>query len=152
MSGEHVPLEPDAEAQQLLRLCDGNMGGAVRILDGQLNTLHARAQVLMGLAGVVVTVTGFSGRTIAGTSLFGQVTVVLGLAVVLGSAVWLYGRALHIRWLTRELGRPDADALVAIIQRRNAKTSACHQAGVVLCLGLALYGLAIASMLLSPGG
>jgi hypothetical protein len=145
-------VTPRREAELILRLNDGDLLQALDLLDRQLGTLHTRAQVLMSLAGVVVTVTGFSGRTIAGTSPLGQASIVAGLAVVLTSAVWLYARVMRIRWFTSALDAEPADALEAMIERRNRKTAAYQIGGAILCAGFALYCLAIASMLLSPAG
>ena len=51
-----------AEAKTLLELNNHNLMAALEVAQRQLDTIYARAQVLMSLAGIVVTVTGFSGR------------------------------------------------------------------------------------------
>src|SRR5688572_12322657 len=53
-----------------------------RLLDAQLTVLHARAQSLIQLAGVVITVTGFSGRIIADTNPAAQSLIVGGVVLV----------------------------------------------------------------------
>lgn len=145
-----MPLEPGDEARRILAISSGDLGRALGLLEGQLNTLHARAQVLLSLAGVVVTVTGFSGRIVAGTNRFAQGAILLGVGFVLASAVWLYLRVTVIRWVTAEDATEDDELLVRILERRNRKTRAYRLGGKLLLVGFTLYLAAIATMLLNP--
>ncbi len=146
---KNIKISAKQESEQIKTLVKGNLLQALNILEGQMNVLHLRAQVLMSLAGIVITVTGFSGRTIAGTSLIAQIMIVIGLATVLASAVWTFLRVMTIRWLTAEnLDDPDL-ALINIIERRNRKTRAFVTGGKILCLGLLLYAVAFSIMLLN---
>ncbi len=145
-----MPLAPRDEARRILAYASGDAGRALGMLEGQLNTLHARAQVLLSLAGVVVTVTGFSGRLVAGTNRFAQTAIILGLLFVLASAVWLFLRVTLVRWVTAEEGEEPEELLETIIHRRNRKTRAYRQGGKLLLLGFTLYLVAIATMLLHP--
>ena len=65
-------MSPQNEAKAILKLCKEDPKAALEIVESQLNTLYARAQILLSLAGIVVTVTGFSGRLIAGSSPLAQ--------------------------------------------------------------------------------
>lgn len=143
-------MNSQQEAQRLLDVCQGDVVKALDILEGQLNVLHMRAQVITSLAGVVITVTGFSGRIIAGSNLVGMWSIVLGLGVVLASAIWTMVKVMPIRWITRDLHSTDLQALVDIIDRRNRKTIAYQRGGVILSVGMTLYGIAVAQMLLNP--
>lgn len=138
------------EANKILSLTNHDMLKALELLEKQLNTLHARAQVLMSLAGIVVTVTGFSGRLIAATSSISQILVISGLVTVLISAVWVFSRVMGIKWVTTGLTENSAESLEKIIERRNRKTWAYSRGGVILCIGLVLYSIAFAMMLLNP--
>ncbi len=138
------------EAQNILHLTQNNIMQSMQIVETQLNTLYTRAQVLLSLAGIVITVTGFSGRIIAGTTLTGQILIISGLATVLFSALWVYSKVMGIKWITGEL-KPDAiETLVTIIERRNKKTKAYCVGGKILGIGLFLYCTAVATMLLNP--
>lgn len=140
---------PENEVTRLLTLTEGSTLKAIEILEKQLNTLYARAQVLMSLAGVTLTITGFSGRSIAAANVAAQILVVCGLAVVLASAVWIYIRVMSIRWITAE-AQPDTQAYLAgIIKRRNQKTVAYSVGGKILLFGLVLYCIAFSIMLLN---
>ena len=138
------------EANNILSLTKNDLLKALELLEKQLNTLHLRAQVLMSLAGIVLTVTGFSGRLIAATSLISQILVIFGLATVLTSAVWVFSQVMRIKWVTTCLAENAAESLEKIIERRNRKTKAYSRGGVILCTGLLFYAVAFAMMLLNP--
>ncbi|OQX95644.1 hypothetical protein B6I21_04365 [candidate division KSB1 bacterium 4572_119] len=141
------------EAIGILALTENDFLKALEVLERQLNVLHMRAQVLMSLAGIVITVTGFSGRLIAGTSLVAQISVIAGLATVLASAVWVFLKIMSIKWITNNIYQRDGLAcIVEILERRNAKTRAFSIGGKILCVGLLLYSIAFSIMLLSPHG
>lgn len=138
------------EANKILLLTNQDMLKALELLEKQLNTLHARAQVLMSLAGIVVTVTGFSGRLIAATSLISQILVIAGLVTVLISAIWVFAQVMGVKWVTAGLTENHSESLERIIERRNRKTRAYSRGGVMLCIGLILYSIAFGMMLVKP--
>ena len=140
----------DTEARAILDGKGGDRLAALAVVQGQLDTLHNRAQVLVSLAGVVVTVTGFSGRLIAGSSDFAQDFLVAGLGVVLASAIWVFVRVMRVRWLTALLARDPENALREALANRERKTRAYAVGGLILFTGLALYCVAVAAMLLNP--
>jgi len=143
---------PKEEAVAILAVCEDSPARALRFLERQLFIIYNRAQVLVSLAGVVVTVTGFSGRLIAATNRIGQITLVTGLLLVLLSAAYVYAKVMRVTWITREITHdPVADALVRIIDLRNEKTTAYSRGGYILFAGLFLYGIAISIMLMNPG-
>lgn len=145
-------MTPEQEADVILSLAEGDRLRALELVERQLNILHGRAQVLLSLAGVVVTVTGFSGRTIAGTSSLSRILVITGLGVVLLSAIWLYSKVMKIKWVTGEVGEEITASIAAILLRRNAKTRAYTVGGIILCIGITIYCAAVALMLLAPTG
>jgi Zn-dependent protease with chaperone function len=143
-------MNAESEAKAILKLADNNLKGALEIAERQLNTIYTRAQVLLSLAGMVVTVTGFSGRLIAGSSSVAQAFLVAGLFVSLSSAIWVFLRVMGVRWVTVFLDE-DADyALQETIIRRDRKTKSYQIGGIILCIGLILYCISIALMLLDP--
>ncbi len=123
---------------------------ALKVAEQQLNVVYTRAQVLMSLAGMVVTVTGFSGRLIAGSSTLAQVFLVAGLFVSLSSAAWVFRRVMRVRWVTSLASEDQATALENALERRDRKTSAYTIGGTLLFIGLLLYGISIALMLIDP--
>ena len=142
-------MTTEDEAQAILKLTK-DFAGSVRIVQQQFDVLYARAQSLIALAGITVTVTGFSGRIIAATNTAAQIFIIAGLAVVLLSAFWMFLRVLKIRWVTSEITDDATGSLSAMLARRNQKTRAISQGGMMLFVGLGLYFVAIAIMLANP--
>lgn len=140
------------EIEMVLKLCSNDLREALKIYDQQLNVLQSRAQVLMSLAGIVLTITGFSGYRIAGSGRFAQICVIVGLAVVLFSAIWVWKKVLNIRWMTSDLHGENEEILSRIIDRRNAKTRAYTIGGFILCIGFVIYSIAFARMLIVTVG
>ena len=138
------------EAKEILALHQGNRLGALALVQEQLNTIYARSQVLVSLASVILTVTGFSGRLIAGTSAWAQGFLIAGLVIVLTSAVFIFLRIMTIRWLTKDLGLPLEKHIVSALTTRDRKTKAVREGGMILFLGLSLYLVAVTIMLLNP--
>lgn len=140
------------EAEALLARLGGREEflAVYQLLDAQLGTIHSRAQSLMQLAGVVITVTGFSGRIIADTSNVAQLFIVSGVALVAGAAGVALVFVTPVRWMSRDLHLPDHQWVVATLRRRNRKSRAVLAASALLVLGITLYMVAIALMLLHP--
>lgn len=144
------PMDSETEATRILDMCEGRLLDAMGVLERQFSTLHNRAQVLFGFCGVVVTVTGFSGRLIAGTNNAAQFFIVAGLAVVISCALYIFHSVMTLRWTTQRLDVSNELTLTRVIERRNIKTAAYKRGGYILFLGLILYTTAIAIMLLNP--
>lgn len=143
-------MKEEEEARRILTLVQGDVPKALGILHEQLNVLYARAQSLVGLAGVVVTVTGFSGRIIAATNRPSQLFIISGLALVLFSAWWVFWKVMRIRWVTGEITDDIPASITRVLFHRNDKTSALMFGGMLLFGGLLLYFIAIAIMLSNP--
>ncbi|WP_437816282.1 hypothetical protein [Sorangium sp. So ce1078] len=120
------------------------------ILERQFSVLHNRAQVLIGLCGIVITTTGFSGRLIAGTSRAAQGLIIAGVATVLLSATLIVWGVQHIRWLTQQPGNDMRGWLLVSLAYRDRKTTIYRVAIAFLLVGLSFYVIAIAMMLLDP--
>lgn len=142
---------PEAEARQITAFYGAERGAALALVERQLNALHMRAQILIGFAAVAVTTTGFSGRLIAGTNTAAQVCIILGLAVILASCLFVFGRVLAVEWvISRYLGADFAASLAAMLDYRNRKTAAYRLGCLGVFIGLIIYAVAIAIMLLNP--
>lgn len=144
------PMDSETEATRILEMCGGRLMDAMAVLERQFSTLHNRAQVLFSFCGIVVTVTGFSGRLIAGTNTAAQVLIVSGLAAVIGCAFYIYHSVMTLRWATQRLDETNERTMRRVIERRNCKTTAYKRGGYFLFFGIILYALAIAIMLLNP--
>ncbi|MFO0555772.1 MAG: hypothetical protein U0271_45770 [Polyangiaceae bacterium] len=137
----------DREARRILRLCKDDTLKAYEVVERQLGVLVMRAQVILSLSGIVITVTGFSGKNIAQTSSLARTSVVAGLVIVLlGAAVAVSG-VLRLRWLTESIEEDPLATLSAGIALRNTKSRFLAVAMVLFVVGFALYCLAVAQLL-----
>ena len=144
-------LTRDEEADRILSAYgQTHFDQVMAMLERQFMVLHNRAQVLLGLAGVVVTTTGFSGRLIAGTDTTAQWLIIAGIAFALLSASLVVWGVLHLRWLTMHPGTETRDWLLTVLRYRDTKTHFYRVAIVLMLVGLVFYVGAIAIMLLNP--
>lgn len=143
-------MSPAEEAAAILKLADNDTRMAFDIIQKQFDVMYGRAQSVVGMASIIVTVTGFSGRLIAGTNVAAQVFVIAGLAVALLGAGWVVWRVMLIDWLTAHLSEDPVASLGRMVATRNAKTRAVAVGGWLLLAGLTLYFVAISIMLANP--
>jgi hypothetical protein len=139
---------PEEEADHLLSLYDGDAGKIMSILHGQLTNLTGRAQVLLQLAGLTITVTGFSGASIARSGPLAAWLVVSGLVVVLVAASLSMGGILRIRWMTQLAPTTLRATIIYAIEMRDGKTRVFGRSLALLIVGLALYIGSVAILLL----
>jgi hypothetical protein len=139
------------ESRRLLEFYGSDRFGMISLLERQLGVLHMRAQVVIGFAAVGVTTTGFSGRLIAGTNVYAQVSIIAGLAIILLGCLYLFLRALSVDWvISRSLGGDTGQTVESILNHRNRKTCAYRRGSAVVLFGFLIYALSIAIMLLNP--
>jgi len=141
----------DAEVEGLVDTFGDRREVIIGVLERQLNALHLRGQVVIGFGAVVVTTTGFSGRLIAGTNDLAQVAIIAGLLIVLAGCYWIFLKVMKVHWIiSRSLKGDWKQSLLTIIQCRDRKTRALHLGSYGVLVGLGVYALAIAIMLLNP--
>src|SRR3954470_20231476 len=106
---------PPEEADHLLQLHGGDTGMAdcLRVISGQFVVLQTRSQLLLTLATIVMTITGFSGPRIAASGLFARYAMAIGLVLTLVAIVVLLLN-LRIRWLTQFHESSPRETLVAV--------------------------------------
>ena len=141
------PLTPEEEARVLQErypdpaACDG-------VITRQFDVLQTRTHMMLTLATLTLTITGFSGPKIAASTLFSRYTMVLGLICVLVSIVVTLLGTLRIRWLTQIGGALHRDALAHMIAYRNRKTRLFRVELTFLVIGLALYVSSVVAYML----
>ncbi|MEW5738672.1 MAG: hypothetical protein AB1938_07075 [Myxococcota bacterium] len=135
------------EVRRIIAFSNGDKARAFDVVEKQLSVLVLRTQVLLSLSGIVVTVTGFSGRTIAQTSEVARALIAVGIVVVLLSAGVAIGGVLRLKWLTQELGDDLEATLVRMLELRNSKAKFLSVALVAFVVGFGCYVAAIALML-----
>jgi hypothetical protein len=144
-------LTRDEEVQQITRF-HGELGaGAIyTLLERQFAVLTSRAQILLGLCGIMITTTGFSGRMIAGTNPLAQLMIIIAMGTVLVAATITVRGLLKLKWLTQFPAANTEEWLEMALDYRDKKTALYDWATIVLTVGLALYAVAIGLMLHSP--
>jgi len=137
------------EAEQILKLSRGDEQRAYDMVERQLSVLVLRTQVMLSLSGIVITVTGFSGRAIAETSNLARWSIASGIMIVLLSAAAAIWGVLRLSWLTQTI---DEDALTMLtrgVEIRNAKSRFLRASLILFIAGFSLYCFAIAQLLIA---
>ena len=133
--------DPDSEARELLALHGGGRDALARafdLLSRQFLVIQHRSQLLLTLATITLTITGFSGPKMAESGPAARIGLVAGLIFVLLAIVLLLAN-LRIRWLTHFIGPDPQRSLVEVLRYRNAKTSWYLVQIVLLAIGLGCY-------------
>ncbi len=137
----------EAEARAILSLCEGSRLKAFDKIEAQLSVLVLRTQVMLSLSGIVITVTGFSGRAIAETSTLARTSIIAGLLLVFAAAAAGVWGVLRLKWLTQSIHEDILVTLQAAISIRNRKSKSLRSALALFIAGFGLYCLAIAQLL-----
>lgn len=140
----------NADNDELEHLLDlyGHDGPAIMgRIESQLMILATRAQTLLSLAGITITVTGFSGATIAKSGVVASLCIVAGLVLVLLSAAMTIHGILRVEWTTRVRKGPLEEAVRFALRTRDRKAKAYSAALKVLIVGLTLYVASVVLLL-----
>ena len=137
------------EAERILKLARGDALRAYEMVERQLSVLVLRTQVMLSLSGIVVTVTGFSGRAIAQTSILARDAIAAGIFVVLAAAAVAIWGVLRLSWLTQTIDDDVPTMLTRALEIRDHKARYLGVALLLFVAGFALYCLAIAQLLLA---
>lgn len=137
-----------AEAKRLLALHGGDAARTFDVVRQQFAVLQSRSQLLLTLATITLTITGFSGPQIARSGAFARIAMAAGLALVLASVLVLLS-GLRVRWLSQfDAGSPEA-TLAEAIAYRDRKTARFTAEIALLAAGIAAYVSAVIAYLLA---
>ena len=148
LSDVHRSASRDDESRHLIDLYARDAAKIMDRIDGQLSILSARTQTLLSLAGITITVTGFSGASIARSGRPAAVLLVTGLVLVLVAASMAMRGILAVRWTTSIAPCSLEEAIHAALDVRDAKTRSFSRSLGILVLGLSLYVASVAYLLL----
>jgi hypothetical protein len=135
------------EASRIMALCKSDGLRAFELVQQQLSVLVLRSQVLLSLSGIVITVTGFSGRAIAETSELARLSIVAGIAVVLAGGAVIVAGVLRVSWATEKIVDDPVETVAGAIRVRDRKSRFLAAGAILFTTGFALYVLAIAQLL-----
>lgn len=121
-------------------------------LKDSFTLLQTRAQMLLGLATICLTITGFSGPRMAQSNSMSRCFIGFGLFFVLLSVVALVAGPLRLRWMTAWKAEDIEQTLIMHLRQRNLRTKFYRVAMVLLITGLTGYLLSLLFYLLSVEG
>lgn len=142
----------EEEARRLTELFADQPPALVAFLSGQLSVLKSQAQVLMGLSGLVVTVTGFSGHNMVRGGPWSTTAMVAGIGFVLVAVVVTLRALTRLRWVSQDLADDLNQTTVAVLTRRNSQQRSLLYGGACVAIGLASYLVSVVLAALAIGG
>ena len=140
--------ETGIEAQRILKLA-GDPRLAYELVERQLAVLVIRAQVILSLSGIVITVTGFSGRAIAQVNLVARLFITIGMFVVLAAAAVVIVGVLRVNWLSSIITDDPLETLERGLIIRDQRTRYLTLSLILWVSGFSLYCVAVAQLLLA---
>ncbi len=140
------------EARRIAQLFAKEPLQLVSLLSGQLSVLKSQAHMLMGLAGLAITVTGFSGHHMVRGGVLSTAAMIGGISCILAAIIITLRAVIRLRWVTQDLGDDLERTARSVIARRDAQQRALTLAGGLVATGLCGYLLAVVLAALSAGG
>lgn len=138
-----IKLSPEKELEFLKEIHRGDTSQIFCYLRDTFALLQARSQMLLGLATICLTITGFSGPRMAESNPFSRFFIGFGLAFVLLSIIAIMAGPLGLRWMTEWRADTIDETLVENIVRRGVKTRLYRIATALLMVGLTGYLLSL---------
>lgn len=143
----------DEECTRIIEAYAGDHLAIFSALESHFNTLQTRAQVVLGICGVLLTasvlmMTGkliVAGRDVPQLFFASRLLIVAGVLDVLSGAVAVVG-VLRIRWVTPPTGELRAWVMTRLAHRER-KTRALHLGIALLVMSMIAYQIAGAIML-----
>ena len=144
-------LDVREEARRLHALFATQPTQLVQFLSGQIATVKTYAQILVGLCGLTVTVTGFSGAHMIRSGSVAAGLMVAGIALVMIGLVVCIRTITALRWVSQELQDYLIETAVVVIGRRNRQQHLLSIAAVFVAAGLGCYLAAVSVAALVSG-
>lgn len=136
-------MDVDEEARRLHALHAARPPELIAALSHQIATVKTYAQVLVGLCGLTVTVTGFSGAHMIRAGSLSAALMVTGIALVLVGLVLCIRTITLLRWVSQELRDDLVETARIVLHRRNRQQRMLSLAAVFVVAGLACYLAAV---------
>ncbi len=141
----------DEEARRLHALYAERPADLVAHLSQQIGTVKTYAQVLVGLCGLTVTVTGFSGAHMIRAGSAAATLMVGGIVLVLFGLTGCIRTITQLRWVSQDLRDDLIETATIVIARRNRQQRRLSLAAVFVVAGLACYLGAVVVAALASG-
>lgn len=132
-------LTPEEEVEFLREIHGNDMSRLLAAVKETFTLLQTRAQMLLGLATICLTITGFSGPRMAQSNAYSRFFIGFGLSFVLASVVAIVVGPLRLRWITKWRAGSLDETLLENLKRRDFKTRCYRVATALLVVGLTGY-------------
>lgn len=139
------------EATRLAALFAGRPDALIGFLSSQLSVLKTQSQMILGLSGLVVTVTGFSGHNMVRGGVWSTTAMIVGIAFVLIGVVTTLRVSARLRWVSHDLEDDLVATTLTVIRRRDAQSRALMVAGAFVGAGLGAYLVSVVLAALAIG-
>ncbi len=141
---------PEEELQYIYEIYGRkNIDQIYKMMGETFNVLQQRAQTLLSLITITLTISGFSGPQIARSSQISRISITFGLAFVLLSALILMTGPLQLKWSTQIKSKDFSSGIVTLLELRNFRTRRYHIASICLIIGLVGYVSSLISFLMT---
>ena len=111
----------------------------VLYLANQIATVKTYAQILVGLCGLTITVTGFSGAHMIQSGSTAALLMVSGIALVMVGLMVCIRTITKLRWVSQDLADDLLETTAVVIERRNRQQRQVSIASLFVAGGLACY-------------
>ncbi len=112
-----------------------------------VNAIQSRQQTLLTLATLTLTITGFSGPSMAASNVVSKYSMIFGISIVLFSMVMILVNILKFNWFTQIKEKDFEATLAKLIKYRNARNDEFKKELVLLTIGLSCYVIAVIAYL-----
>jgi hypothetical protein len=143
-----LPL--DEECDRLLHAYNSDFDRLTIALDRQFKTLHDRAQLILGICGILISASVLvtTGKIIgrpayAHQHIAGALLASAGVLDILAAAV-VVGSVLRVRWSSRQPGKDLRGWVLSNLRYRDAKTRSYRASVLLVLLSMFAYSIAIA--------
>lgn len=136
-------LAPKEELEFLKEIYGEDRAKLFASIREAFSILQTRSQMLLGLATICLTITGFSGPRMAASNPLSRFFIGFGLSFVLAAVVAVVAGPLRFRWITAWKGASLDETLIENIKRRDFKTRLYRLATSLLLIGLTGYLLSL---------
>lgn len=136
-------LKPEEEVEFLKEIHGDDYGKLFGAVKESFALLQTRSQMLLGLATICLTITGFSGPRMAQSNAFSRFFIGFGLSFVLAAVVATVAGPLRFQWITAWKAGSLDETLIENIRRRDSKTCLYRVATFLLLIGLSGYLLSL---------
>lgn len=127
------------EARRLHALFANQPAQLVQYLATQLATVKTYAQVIVGLCGLTITVTGFSGAHMIRSGSTAALLMVAGIALVMIGLIVCIRTITALRWVSQDLSDDLIETATIVLARRDREQRLVSVGAIFVAGGLACY-------------